>query len=133
MKRFFKIFIVVMICILVFATLFMLIFNRGMNQIKKIEIKDIDLSQIKDGEYLGQYANGRWQYVVGVIVSGGKIKSIEILNEKSGFVDMNMYKQVNDEVISRVLKNQSLKVDVVTGATVNTKALLKALENALAK
>lgn len=132
MKRFFKIFIVVMICILVFATLFMLIFNRGMNQIKKIEIKDIDLSQIKDGEYLGQYANGRWQYVVRVIVSGGKIKSIEILNEKSGFVE-NMYKKVNDEVISRVLKNQSLKVDVVTGATVNTKALLKALENALTK
>jgi uncharacterized protein with FMN-binding domain len=104
-----------------------------MNQIKKIEIKDIDLSQIKDGEYLGQYASGRWQYMVRVIVSGGEIKNIEILNEKSGFIGMNAYKQLNDEVISRVLKNQSLKIDAVTGATVSTKALLKALENALTK
>ncbi|GAB4306926.1 FMN-binding protein [Pseudothermotoga elfii] len=133
MRRFFKIVIMVIVCVLISATLFVLIFNRGMNQIKKIEIKDIDLSQIKDGEYLGQYASGRWHYMVRVIVSGGEIKNIEILNEKSGFIGMNAYKQLNDEVISRVLKNQSLKIDAVTGATVSTKALLKALENALTK
>lgn len=133
MKRLLKIIMLILLCFFVAGTLFVLIFNKGMNQIKKIEIKNIDLSKIEDGEYFGKYGSGRWQYEVKVVVSNREIKAIEILNQKSGFIDMNMYKQVNDEVINRILKKQSLRIDVVTGATINTKALLKAIENALAK
>lgn len=46
---------------------------------------------------------------------------------------MSLYREVNESIISRVVENQSLKVDVVTGATVTSKALLKAIENALEK
>ncbi|HOJ88400.1 MAG TPA: FMN-binding protein [Pseudothermotoga sp.] len=133
MKSFFKIAAVVLICLIVAVVLFFLIFNKGMNQIREIQIKDIDFTKIEDGQYSGQYANGRWQYVVRVTVSAGRVTNVEILNEKSGFIDMKMYKQVNDEIISRILKSQSLKVDAVTGATVTSKALLKAVENALTK
>ena len=38
---------------------------------------------------------------------------------------------VEDELINNVIKNQSLDVDVVSGATVSSKAILKAIENAL--
>lgn len=133
MKRLLKIIVLILMCLFAAGVLFVLIFNMGMNQIKKIEIKDIDLSKIKDGEYFGEYGSGRWQYQVKVVLSDGRIKTIEILNQKSGFIDMSMYKQVNDQVINRILERQSLRIDAITGATINTKALLKAIENALVK
>lgn len=133
MKRFFKVLLIAFACIAGAIAIFFIIFTWGMNEVKKMQIKDIPISQIKDGEYLGEYKNSRWQYVVKVLVKDNKIQSIEILNQKSGFIDMNAYREVNELIISRILKNQSLKVDVVTGATVNSKALLKAVENALGK
>ncbi|MGB3111376.1 MAG: FMN-binding protein, partial [Candidatus Omnitrophota bacterium] len=36
-------------------------------------------------------------------------------------------------VTKNVIKEQSLKVDTVTGATITSRAILKAIENALAK
>lgn len=56
-----------------------------------------------------------------------------IFIQKSGFIDMSLYREVNESIISRVVENQSLKVDVVTGATITSKALLRAIENALEK
>jgi uncharacterized protein with FMN-binding domain len=38
---------------------------------------------------------------------------------------------VQRQVISRVVETQSLQVDTVSGATVTTRAALKAIENAL--
>ncbi len=131
MKRFLKVLFITLACIIASAAIFFMIFNWGMNEVKKIQIKDISISQIADGEYLGEYKNGRWQYVVKVVVRDKRIEDIQILNQKSGFIDMNLYREVNESIISRVLKNQSLKVDVVTGATVTSKALLKAIETAL--
>ncbi|MGJ8454331.1 FMN-binding protein [Pseudothermotoga sp. U03pept] len=131
MKRFFKVLLIAFACIAGAIAIFFIIFNWGMNEVKKIQIKDISISQIADGEYLGEYKNGRWQYVVKVVVRDKRIEDIQILNQKSGFIDMNLYREVNESIISRVLKNQSLKVDVVTGATVTSKALLKAIETAL--
>lgn len=104
-----------------------------MGQVMKIEITDIDLSKISDGEYFGKFESGRWQYYVKVFVSNGEIKNVEVLNDKCGFIDMDKYDEVNIQMISRVLERQSLRIDAVTGATINTKALLKAIENALVK
>jgi len=131
MKRFLKVLFITLACIIASAAIFFMIFNWGMSEVKKMQIKDISISQIADGEYLGEYKNGRWQYVVKVVVRDKRIEDIQILNQKSGFIDMNLYGEVNESIISRVLKNQSLKVDVVTGATVTSKALLKAIETAL--
>jgi uncharacterized protein with FMN-binding domain len=40
---------------------------------------------------------------------------------------------LTDQVISDIIKSQSLEVDIVSGATVTTRAYLKAVENALAR
>lgn len=131
MKRFLKILILIFVPLFIAAILFVLIFIRGMDQIKKAEVGDLDLSKIQDGEYFGKFESGRWQYDVRVVISGGEIRSVEILNDKCGFIEMIRYKEINNEVINRILKRQSLKIDTVTGATINTKALLKAVEKAL--
>lgn len=54
------------------------------------------------------------------------VEKVKILN-KSVF----SIPRVPDEIISRVLNQQTLGVDVVTGATASSKAVLKAIENAL--
>ncbi|MFN3284351.1 MAG: FMN-binding protein [Pseudothermotoga sp.] len=131
MKRFLRFAALILICLFIVVLLFALIFLRGMGDVMKIEITDIDLSKISDGEYFGKFESGRWQYYVKVFVSNREIKNVEILNDKCGFIDMDKYDDVNIQVISRVLERQSLRIDAVTVATINTKALLKAIENAL--
>jgi uncharacterized protein with FMN-binding domain len=39
--------------------------------------------------------------------------------------------ELTEQVVSDVIKSQSLDVDIVSGATVTTRAYLKAMENAL--
>ena len=99
---------------------------NGMGDIKAMSIDDIDLSSIRDGTYQGAFSKGRWNYNVIATVKDHKITGIKLLDDK-----MKMAEKVNSEEINRVIGKQSLKVDVVTGATVNSKALLKAIENAL--
>ncbi|MFN4191271.1 MAG: hypothetical protein ACK4E2_09760, partial [Pseudothermotoga sp.] len=118
MKRFLRSVALILICLFIVVLLFALIFLRGMGQVMKIEITDIDLSKISDGEYLGEFESGRWQYYVKVFVSNGEIKNVEVLNDKCGFIDMDKYDEVNIQVISRVLERQSLRIDAVTGATI---------------
>jgi len=54
------------------------------------------------------------------------VEKVKILN-KSVF----SIPRVPDEIISRVLNQQTLGVDAITGATASSKAVLKAIENAL--
>lgn len=97
--------------------------TRGMGEIKKIEINDVDLQAIEDGVYQGSFTAGRFGNKVEVTVRQGQIAEIVLL-EGSQTDLMN-------NVLARVKKAQSLQIDMVSGATVTTKAILKAVENAL--
>ena len=130
-KKLFKVLIPVALAVIAVVVIGLSIFNKGMADIKRLSVENIDVSLLKDGNYFGEYENGRWQYHVEVIVRDGEVKEIHVLNTKTGPFDMEMYDDVNTELIQRIVQNQSLQVDTVTGATVNGKALLKAVENAL--
>ena len=130
-KKLFKVLIPVALAVIAVVVIGLSIFNKGMADIKRLSVENIDVSLLKDGNYFGEYENGRWQYHVEVIVRDGEVKEIHVLNTKTGPFDMEMYDDVNTELIQRIVQNQSLQVDTVTGATVNSKALLKAVENAL--
>ena len=130
-KRLFKVLIPVVLAVIAVVVIGLSIFNKGMADIKKLSVESIDVSLLKDGNYFGEYENGRWQYHVEVAVRDGEVKEIHILNTRTGPFEMKMYDDVNTELIQRIVRNQSLQVDTVTGATVNGKALLKAVESAL--
>jgi len=98
----------------------------GQGEIKAMSINDVDLASLRDGTYQGAFSKGRWTYNVSVAVKDHRITAIKLVDDKMKPAD-----KVNTEQINRVLAKQSLKVDTVTGATVNSKALLKAIENAL--
>ena len=103
-------------------------FNRGMSEIKNLTIKNVDLTSVPDGTHQGSYANGRWSYTVEVTVKDHAITDI-VVDPGSGQTN----EKFEQTAVAAVLQAQSLDIDTVSGASVNTKAFLKAVENALTK
>lgn len=88
--------------------------------------KNIDLQQLPDGEYAGRYTPGKLLGAqVKVIMEGGKITGIELIEHING-------RGKNAEaVIGKVIQQQSLDIDLVSGATMSSKTIIKAIEAAL--
>jgi len=106
--------------------LFLFVTN-GLTEGKNVVLNGIDLSGIPDGMYIGMYDFKRWSNTVHAHVKDNEIVSIEIVKDVPGA-------EVTDcsgEVLRRVLEAQDTRVDAVTGATVTSKAYLKAIEDAL--
>ena len=99
---------------------------HGMAEIKALVIQEVDLSKIADGTYHGSYHKGRWTYDVEVVVRDHRIVSIHNMNPR-----MNVQQRWNDKAAALILEKQSIGIDVISGATVNTKAFEKAVEVAL--
>ena len=90
----------------------------------------IDPATIPDGEYTGEFPfRQRYLYRVKVTVKSGSIADIEVLENGTE----NEYAEKGLGVIPRILREQSPKVDAVSGATVTSKSLMKCVEKALKK
>lgn len=96
--------------------------------VRKMPIHDVELAKVKNGTYRGEFTYGNFTYQVEVVVEEHQIQRISIPKNRSE----DEHAKKAEEVVHRVLKAQSLKIDEVTGATTTSKALLKAIENALA-
>ncbi len=103
---------------------------REHNEAKNLPINTIDFGHLKDGMYIGEYAGGMYKWRVNrvqVTVVGGKVVGIKLLDSS----DPGKTNAQADVLYDRVMKRQSLQVDVVSGSTLTSKAYLKAVENAL--
>jgi uncharacterized protein with FMN-binding domain len=120
---------IVLSCIgglLVIAVILFVVLNLGMGEIRKLVISSVDLTRVADGVYNGKYHKGRWTYDVRVTVKGRKIVGIENTNRK-----MEMFKDLNAKAAAEIIRKQSPQIDIVSGATITTRAFEKAVENAL--
>jgi uncharacterized protein with FMN-binding domain len=99
----------------------------GMGDIRKLVIRDVDLSKVADGTYTGSYHKGRWTYDVQVSVKDHRITAVKNTNQRTG-----AQKEWNRQAEARILEKQAIDVDIVSGATLNSKAFEKAVEIALA-
>lgn len=102
--------------------------NAGMGEVRNLVIGQVDLSQTVNGTYEGNYHKGRWTYDLMVTLADHKIVKIQNTNKR-----MERYKGFNQKATEEIIKKQSPQIDVVTGATINTKAFSKAVEDALRK
>jgi uncharacterized protein with FMN-binding domain len=113
-------FLVLIAAIVAFAFL-------GKDQTLALQINPVQLSDIPQGEYLGQYDGFRWSNTVKVTVADHRITNIELvkgLDGRDGTIKV---------LVERILDTQNLPVDAVSGATVDSKALMKSVENALTR
>jgi len=109
------------IVLAVFACIFLALTN-GLAEGARLPIDGVDLSGVPDGSYTGTYKFKRWSNTVIVHVKDHEIISIDLEPDPTGIVE---------ELVRRVIEKQDTKVDAVAGATVSSKAYLKAIENAL--
>jgi len=100
--------------------------TNGLESGKNLAVNPVDLQKIEDGTYTGVYESGRWTNEVAVSVADHQIASIDVVKT----VTMES-PEMTSTIISRVIENQNTTVDTVSGATVTSKAYLKAIENAL--
>lgn len=97
----------------------------GLKDTLALSIDSVDLANIPDGAYTGTYDCYRWTSEVNVTVKGRAITGIEVVKGQNG------RDEIRQELIDRVLQKQTPAVDAVSGATADSKAFLKAVENAL--
>ena len=98
---------------------------------RNIEILDIDFDKLKDGEFLGYYEGGMYQWRENeckVNIETSSVTSIELVSSAADYTQAFL-----DTLYGRIIKNQTLQVDVVSGATLDSKACMKAVEDALLK
>jgi len=99
--------------------------DDGLEELMSLEIENVDISEISDGTYTGSYKQFPIDVEVTVAVKNGEIQDIKINKHING-------KGKNAEEITKdVITEQSLKVDMITGATYSSIVILKAIEQAL--
>lgn len=100
------------------------------NEARNLSIDAMDFGNLNDGTYVGEYEGGMYKWRanrVQVTVSSGKVSDIKPLSSS----DPGKKNAQQDVLYDRVIKEQSLQVDVISGATLTSKAYLRAVENAL--
>jgi len=93
---------------------------------RELEISTPALHEMPPGTYRGSYEAGMVAAEVEATVSDGVITSLTLLRHET-------WRGGDAErLIDRIMEEQSLELDVVTGATISSKTILKATEVALA-
>lgn len=121
-----KLLIVLGIFVIAIAAAFIVVAD-GLGEGSAVVLDGIDLSSVADGDYTGEYNFKRWSNKVVVHVENNRITAIETLDD----VRASGITNCSSEVFNRVIAAQDTKVDAVSGATVTSKAYLKAIEDAV--
>ena len=104
----------------------MFFLTRGVDAGAQVIVNHVDVSAHKDGVNYGKYTGGRWSNEVAVTIENSTIINVDIVKDvlfsKPG---------VSEELIERVIVDQTIDIDTVSGATITSKAYLKAIEDAL--
>ncbi len=127
MKKAVKIPLIIIGSIIGLGLIMLIAASAGMGSIKKMDIETVELADVSDGTYTGRFKKSRWDYSVEVTVSNRKIINVEPLNVPSD----KMSREFFAEASAAVEERQSTDIDVVGGATVNTKAFRQAVANGL--
>jgi len=109
------------VCISFAAFLFL-----GKSQTMATPLDGVSLESVSDGAYEGSYSGFRWSNTVSVMVKDHQI--IDVVQIKPQAITKG---DTIDTLIARVIAAQDTDIDVVTGATVSSKAFLSAVEDAL--
>lgn len=118
--------LLIVAAVLVLAVVaFQIVNARALAQANAMSIATPDPAAVSDGSYEGACALGPVSVRVRVAVNDHKITDIAILAHVNGLGS------AAEHIASDVVGAQSLEVDTVAGATVSSKCILRAVQNAL--
>lgn len=119
--------LVIVIIVGVAFSAFMKRSEANFEALMEIPVLGVDLTTISDGQYSGVYSVFPVSVEVTVEVASHEIVSISIdkhVNGQGGAAEV---------IVDEVIRQQSLGVDMVSGATYSSKVILMAIEDALSK
>lgn len=130
MKRFGKrIILVVAILLFLIGAIFTCVYLKSVadykSAVRETYFVGMDISDVPDGVYVGEYDVNFIYAKVEVTVQNGKITGIDILEHK------NERGKSAEIVIDKIIEEQKINVDAVSGATNSSTVIKKAVENAL--
>lgn len=120
--------LIVLLIVVILGVAFTVLINKLEENFKVLmatSVQELDLTALSDGFYTGAYNVFPIDVIVTVEVSAQKI------------VDITIDKHVNGQgkpaevIIDSVISEQSLDVDMISGATYSSKVIIKAIEKAL--
>lgn len=130
MKRKYKVLIIIgaiVVVLVVAGVIGFSIINNNLEALKVVEVKDVDLADVADGVYQGSYNSFPVTAEVKVTVNDHAIEDIVLVSHGHG-PDHGA-----DAIVQTVVDAQSLQVDAVSGATMSSKVVLLAIQDALGK
>lgn len=110
---------------LVFAAVYLKSVADYKKAVNETTFINLDISHITDGVYVGEYDVDFVYAKVEVTVQKGIITNIDILEHKNG------RGKPAEIVVDRIIEEQKIDVDAVSGATNSSIIIKKAVENAL--
>ena len=93
--------------------------------VKETTFEDINISDIPDGVYIGEYDVNFIYARVEVTVQNGEITNINILEHR------HERGKTAEVITDRIVDEQKIDVDAISGATNSSTVIKKAVENAL--
>ncbi|MBR3058965.1 MAG: FMN-binding protein [Clostridiales bacterium] len=96
-------------------------------QLDKIDKTPVDVSQVADGVYEGEYEATLVKVKVQVTVANGEITDINLLKHDNG------KGKPAEAMLDEMKKNSTAEVDAVSGATVSSEVIKAAVRDALRK
>ena len=93
--------------------------------IEETTFDEIDIADVSDGIYIGEYDVNFIYAKVEVTVEDGEIVSINIMEHR------HERGKAAETVIEKIIEEQKIDVDAISGATNSSTVIKKAVENAL--
>lgn len=118
--------IIILLCTILFVSIGVSLYLKTLvNDVNSITVSNLNMANITDGIYVGEYSVTPVYVKVEVSVIEHKITSIKIIEHENGLGSKA------EKIVDDVISQQSLGVDAVSGATVSSKCIIKAIESAL--
>ena len=95
------------------------------NKVRNTIITEVDLSEISDGTYIGEYDVDYIYAKVEVTVKSGEVVAVTILEHRHDRGESA------ERIVGDIVAEQKINVDGITGATNSSTVIKKAVENAL--
>lgn len=125
MKKSKKVLLITFIMVLLLFFAGKITMGNMVRNVQNISVSMPGLSNVQDGNYIGEYSIAPVHVKVEVSVSNHQITNITIMQHDNGLGS------TAESIVNDVVEEQSLDIDAVSGATVSSKCILKAVDNAI--
>lgn len=126
-----KIYSLIVILFFLFGLIFLIVYLKNVadykQAVKETSFDKIDISDVSDGIYIGEYDVNFIYAKVEVTIQNKEITDISILEHK------NERGKSAENIIKKILDEQIIDVDTISGATNSSIVIKKAVENAIKK